>query len=110
LTQLTFLYKLVDGIASSSLGTHVASLAGVPLPVVQRAEVISDDFAKQFKNRIENKQKSSSSARLSLDAQADFAYLFGVAMGRIEMPQDPVKSKQILQGLKAAARRYIGRS
>jgi len=39
------LYKLINGVASSSFGAHVAHLAGVP-HVVRRAEV---DFAKKFK-------------------------------------------------------------
>ncbi|KAI6129543.1 muts domain V-domain-containing protein [Pisolithus croceorrhizus] len=55
--ELVFLYKLVEGVASSSFGTHVASLAGVPSGVVSRAEVISSDFAKQFKARIDGQKK-----------------------------------------------------
>ncbi|THH03935.1 hypothetical protein EW145_g5888 [Phellinidium pouzarii] len=76
--ELVFLYKLVEGIASSSFGTHVANLAGVPMDVVKRAEVISGDFARQFKERIEGKRTST----LPLVAQADFAYLLRVAAGK----------------------------
>ncbi|KAJ7929330.1 muts domain V-domain-containing protein [Mycena leptocephala] len=39
--DIVFLYKLVEGVATSSFGTHVANLAGVPLEVVERADVIS---------------------------------------------------------------------
>src|ERR1700691_1074012 len=67
-SQLVFLYKLVEGVASSSFGTHVANLAGVPIEVVKRAEVVSEDFARQFKEKLEGKQRKSSTARLPLVA------------------------------------------
>jgi DNA mismatch repair protein MSH6 len=52
LAQLIFLYKLIHGVAESSFGTHVANLAGVPLEVVKRADLISKDFAKQFAEKL----------------------------------------------------------
>ncbi|KAG8987176.1 DNA mismatch repair protein msh6, partial [Tulasnella sp. 427] len=67
--ELVFLYKLTEGTASSSFGTHVASLAGVPQSVVSRAEVISQDFADKFQKKLEAKRTST----LPLVAQADFA-------------------------------------
>ena len=99
--QLVFLYKLVEGVASSSFGTHVANLAGVPLEVVERAEVVSRDFAKHFKEKIEGK-KNKASGRLPLVAQADFAYLYKLATGAIEMPQDAVRRREVLKVLKGA--------
>ena len=102
LFQLVFLYKLVEGIAESSFGTHVANLAGVPTEVVKRAEVISADFARQFKERIEGKRTSS----LPLAAQADFAYLLRVATGAGNLPEGKVKRKEVLRCLKQAVPRY----
>ncbi|KAJ8481880.1 hypothetical protein ONZ51_g5715 [Trametes cubensis] len=99
--ELVFLYKLVEGVASSSFGTHVANLAGVPLEVVERAEVVSRDFAKHFKEKIEGK-KNKASGRLPLVAQADFAYLYKLATGAIEMPQDGVRRREVLKVLKGA--------
>ncbi len=37
---ITFLHKIVEGAADKSYGIHVARLAGIPLTVVERAEVI----------------------------------------------------------------------
>jgi len=99
--ELVFLYKLVSGIASSSFGTHVASLAGVPTTVVDRADVVSKDFAKQFKEKIEGKRKQ---ARLPLVLQADFAYLMGLVSGKELLPEDRAKAREVLKGLKGAVR------
>lgn len=104
--QLIFLYKLVDGVASSSFGTHVASLAGVPSEVVSRAEVISEDFAKQFKVRIDGKKKQLGS-KLPLVAQADFKYLLALASGDSKLPDDPYKKRELLRALKNSVRAYL---
>ena len=99
--QLVFLYKLVSGIASSSFGTHVASLAGVPTTVVDRADVVSTDFAKQFKEKIEGRRKQD---RLPLVLQADFAYLIGLVSEKEKLPGDKAKAQEVLRGLKEAVR------
>ncbi|PCH35419.1 DNA mismatch repair protein Msh6 [Wolfiporia cocos MD-104 SS10] len=104
--ELVFLYKLVEGIASSSFGTHVASLAGVPEEVVERADVISQDFAKQFREKVEGK-KNKAAGRLPLVAQADFAYLYKLACGKVELPDNPVRQREVLKTLKAAVRGYL---
>ncbi|KAG9309590.1 DNA mismatch repair protein Msh6 [Chiua virens] len=104
--KLVFLYKLVDGVASSSFGTHVASLAGVPSDVVSRAEVISEDFAKQFKARIEGKKKQLAS-KLALVAQADFNFLLSLANGELKLPDDPFKKRELLRMLKSSVRAYL---
>lgn len=106
--QLIFLYKLTEGVAESSFGTHVANLAGVPLSVIERADIVSKDFAKQFKEKLEGKRKGNkAAARLSLVAQADFAYLYKLATGKCELPQDEVRKREVLKGLKAAVRSYL---
>ncbi|KAI6168433.1 DNA mismatch repair protein Msh6 [Pisolithus thermaeus] len=104
--ELVFLYKLVEGVASSSFGTHVASLAGVPPGVVSRAEVISSDFAKQFKARIDG-QKKLLASKLPLVSYADFKYLLALANGDLHLPQDPYRQQQLLGRLKAAIRSYL---
>lgn len=107
LVQLVFLYKLIDGIATSSFGTHVANLAGVPTEVVKRAEVVSEDFARKFKAKIEGKQEKSAAAKLPLVAQADFVYLYKLATGTLKIPEDPFKQRELLKALKETVRKYI---
>lgn len=92
----------MDGAASSSFGTHVANLAGVPTEVVKRAEVVSNDFALRFKERIEGKRTST----LPLVAQADFAYLMGLASGKIELPENKTLQRDVLKGLRRTVVRY----
>ncbi|KAJ7702418.1 DNA mismatch repair protein msh6 [Mycena rosella] len=105
--DIVFLYKLVEGVATSSFGTHVANLAGVPLEVVERADLISKKFAQQFKEKSLERQKSNAAGRLPLAAQADFAYLFGLGTGRIEMPTDPTRREEVLARLKKTVRCYV---
>ena len=101
--QLVFLYKLVDGVAGSSFGTHVANLAGVPLEVVERADAVSKDFARHFKEKLEGK-KVKAAGRMPLAAQADFAYLFKLATGVLDMPADAFRRREVLRILKGAVR------
>ncbi|KAJ7445807.1 muts domain V-domain-containing protein [Mycena galericulata] len=105
--DIVFLYKLIEGVATSSFGTHVANLAGVPLEVVERADVISKKFAQQFKEKLMDRQKNDATGRLPLVAQADFAYLFGLGSGKIEMPTDPARCKEVLARLKKTVRCYV---
>ncbi|KAH9994684.1 hypothetical protein BJV77DRAFT_1059906 [Russula vinacea] len=100
--ELVFLYKLIDGIATSSFGTHVANLAGVPIDVVERAETISKDFASKFKEKIEGRRKQSASSRLPIDTQADFAYLYKLAGGKCELDGDGVRRREVLKALKSS--------
>ena len=85
----------MDGVATGSFGTHVANLAGVPLDVVTRAETISKDFAKQFRE----KQASKKTVALPLATQADFAYLIKLATG-LSLDSNADKTKEILSILK----------
>ncbi|KAF5310782.1 hypothetical protein D9619_007990 [Psilocybe cf. subviscida] len=105
--ELVFLYKLIDGVAESSFGTHVANLAGVPLPVVERADIISKDFAMKFKEKLQIKQAKHASAKMPLVAQADFAYLFKLGTGAVQLPEDPIRRKEILGRMKNIVRHYL---
>jgi DNA mismatch repair protein MSH6 len=77
--ELIFLYKLIDGSATGSFGTHVAKLAGVPKDVINRADVVSQSFANQFKARLAVRKERSASYRIPLVAQADFVHLHRLA-------------------------------
>ncbi|KAF8583279.1 DNA mismatch repair protein Msh6 [Ramaria rubella] len=98
--ELLFLYKLVEGVATGSFGTHVANLAGVPLGVVTRAETISNDFARQFKEKQGGKKISC----VPVVAQADFAYLFKLATGAVSLDLRVSKTKETLSILKRAVK------
>ena len=73
----------------------------MPTTVVDRADVVSTDFARRFKEKIEGKRKQ---ARLSLMLQADFAYLMGLVTGKEKLPVDEAKAREVLEGLKEAVR------
>ncbi|KAI3597469.1 dna mismatch repair protein msh6 [Moniliophthora roreri] len=105
--EIVFLYKLVEGVATSSFGTHVANLAGVPIEVVDQAEVISKNFAKQFQEKQQAKQLKRASSKLPLVAQADFVYLVNLAMGQVQLPEDPVRKRQVLKMLKDVTAKYV---
>jgi DNA mismatch repair protein MSH6 len=77
------------------------------MDVVKRAEVVSADFARQFKEKLEGKQKKSATARLPLVAQADFAYIYALATGTAALPTDPYKQRELLKDLKETVRKYL---
>lgn len=83
----------------------MANLAGVPMDVVERAEVISKDFASKFKEKLEGKRKQFASSKLPIDVQADFAYLYALVAGKCELDADVVRRREVLRGLKACAGR-----
>ncbi|KAK1221756.1 DNA mismatch repair protein msh6 [Marasmius sp. AFHP31] len=101
--EIVFLYKLVEGIATSSFGTHVANLAGVPLDVVDRAQVISETFAAQFHEQQKAKKQADARSKLPLVAQADFTYLVSLAVGKARLPVDCTRQRQILKMVKNIA-------
>ncbi|KAJ9117461.1 hypothetical protein QFC22_004311 [Naganishia vaughanmartiniae] len=70
--EVICLYKLIEGRAESSYGTHVAHLAGVPNSVVARAEQVSSEFFANFKQKMASRRKSD----LPVLAQADFNWLY----------------------------------
>lgn len=80
----------------------MANLAGVPMDVVERAEDISKDFASKFKEKMEDKRRKLASARLPIDTQADFAYLYKLAGGKEALEGDAVRRREVLKGLKMA--------
>ncbi|HEY58733.1 MAG TPA: DNA mismatch repair protein MutS [Anaerolineae bacterium] len=45
--QVVFLHKIVPGGADRSYGVHVAQLAGLPKPVIQRAQELLEQFERQ---------------------------------------------------------------
>lgn len=100
--ELIWLYKLVEGVAPSSFGTHVASLAGVPKDVVERADVVSKDFARQFAERLAGRTVG----RVPVTAQVDLAYLAKLVDGTVKLSDDPVRKREVLKILKTAAVRY----
>jgi len=77
------------------------------MEVVKRAEVVSHDFARQFKEKLEGKQQKSATSRLPLVAQADFVYLYGLATGKLQMPENPVRRREVLLRLKETVKKYI---
>lgn len=50
--EVVFLHKIIPGGADKSYGIHVAQLAGIPLPVIQRAR----ELLSQLENTDKNKQ------------------------------------------------------
>jgi DNA mismatch repair protein MSH6 len=70
------------------------------MDVVERAEVISKDFASKFKAKLEGKRKQSASSKLPIDIQADFAYLYMLAAGKCELDGDVVRRREVVRGLK----------
>lgn len=45
---IVFLYRILEGGASKSYGIHVAKLAGIPKPIIQRSKEVLDELQRAF--------------------------------------------------------------
>ena len=75
--NVTFLYKLTEGICEKSFGMNVATMAGIPLEIVKRATVVAEEV------EVTHRLKDTTYA-MAVDNQvnvtpaviADMSYLF----------------------------------
>lgn len=73
--EVTFLYKLTDGVCPKSYGMNVASIAGVPESIVLQAERIASEFEKTSKLR---DMKLTTTDKLTMLKHADFSFLYNI--------------------------------
>ncbi|KAF9348583.1 DNA mismatch repair protein msh6 [Mortierella sp. NVP85] len=74
--EVTFLYKLVDGVCEKSYGMNVAHMAGVPRTIVDRAEVMAEAFElKQEMKREEETQLTRGAKNVGQGMIMDVAFL-----------------------------------
>ena len=52
--------------------------------------------------------RKQTAGKLPLAAQADVAYLIGLATGKIEMPADEARKRLVLARLKKTVKCYLG--
>ncbi|KAJ2749263.1 DNA mismatch repair protein msh6 [Coemansia pectinata] len=86
-SRVTFLYRLQRGVASKSHGMNVAAMAGVPIPIVQRASAVAAKFELRLKQRQLTKVTPQSGLAddnddvhlAPLSIQSDFANLLHMA-------------------------------
>ncbi len=64
--RVTFLHKIVPGGADRSYGIHVAQLAGLPRPIIQRAEEILRELEGRADERASKKARPTQHALFSL--------------------------------------------
>ncbi|KAG0220391.1 DNA mismatch repair protein msh6 [Mortierella sp. NVP41] len=82
--EVTFLYKLVDGVCEKSYGMNVAHMAGVPRKIVDRAEEMAQEFElKQETKREEELRLTRGAKNVGLGMVMDLAYL----LGRVNRPE-----------------------
>jgi DNA mismatch repair protein MSH6 len=78
--EVTFLYKLVDGVCEKSYGMNVAHMAGVPREIVDRAEEMAQEFElKQETKREEDLRLTRGTKNVGLGMVMDLAYLLSRA-------------------------------
>lgn len=84
----------------------MANLAGVPFEVVERADIVSKQFAKQFKEKLELKQKQNASALVPLNIQADWVYLVKLASGEVKV-NDEGRGREVLDRLRGVFKNFL---
>jgi DNA mismatch repair protein MSH6 len=72
--RVTFLYKLEDGIAEGSFGMHCASMCGVPLKVVDRAEEAARQWEHTSRLR-ESLEKAKGASYVPLGMLSDVSWM-----------------------------------
>ncbi len=60
---IVFLHKIVEGGASKSYGIHVAKLAGIPKPVIERSREILDELQRGFERESRTPQLTRKKTR-----------------------------------------------
>ena len=79
--QVTFLYKLINGISEKAYGMNVAAMAGVPHEVIVTAEEAARDF--ELGSRLaKSLEQAGRGKEISLGLQSDFTWVTRVAGGR----------------------------
>jgi DNA mismatch repair protein MSH6 len=78
------------------------------MDVVERADVISKDFAEKFTEKLQLNQEKNATTKIPRAAQADFVYLYKLATGQLgDKVQDPGHTAEVLRRMKGIARRYV---
>lgn len=72
--RITFLYKLEDGVAEGSFGMHCASMCGIPMKVVEEAEVAAKKWEHTGK-LTESLELAREGCWIPLGLQSDVAWL-----------------------------------
>jgi len=70
--DVVFLHRIIPGAADRSYGVHVAAMAGLPRPVVRRAETLLSQLERRFAKTHEGR-KSATRAQSSADEPLLFA-------------------------------------
>ncbi|KAI9889287.1 MAG: DNA mismatch repair protein msh6 [Vezdaea aestivalis] len=73
--RVTFLYKLEAGTAEGSFGMHCASMCGVPTEVVERAEIVADEWEKGRESKLGAIASRSATGEVELGWMSDVAWL-----------------------------------
>ncbi|CAG8975044.1 hypothetical protein HYALB_00011707 [Hymenoscyphus albidus] len=72
--QVTFLYKLEDGVAEGSFGMHCAAMCGIPSKVIDRAEVAAKEWEHTSRLK-ESLEKARSGCYIPLGVQSDISWM-----------------------------------
>ncbi|KAI9715476.1 MAG: hypothetical protein M1812_005952 [Candelaria pacifica] len=72
--QVTFLYKLEDGVAEGSFGMHCAAMCGIPSKIVDRAEIAAKEWEHTSRLK-ESLEKARSGCYVPLGMQSDVAWM-----------------------------------
>ncbi|KAG0227605.1 DNA mismatch repair protein msh6 [Actinomortierella wolfii] len=102
--EVTFLYRLVDGVSQKSYGMNVAHMAGVPRSIVERAEEKAHAFeAKQERKRANELACRRGNKDVGLGMVMDLGYLLQLATKAAEnggrMPGSDASSAMALDNV-----------
>lgn len=88
--NITFLYKLEEGVAEGSFGMHCAAMCGINKRIIDCAEQAAREFehTSRLKESLEKARKGLGTGYVPLGIQSDFAWLVRVSGGEEDVDTD----------------------
>jgi len=97
--KITFLYKLIDGVAEGSFGMHCAAMCGISKQIIDRAEVAADMFEHTSRMIDNMADKTTNGQEIGLGWLSDVSWWLKMDNNNHEFEKDEEWDKNGLEGL-----------
>ncbi|KAG0090751.1 DNA mismatch repair protein msh6 [Podila epicladia] len=92
--EVTFLYKLIEGVCEKSYGMNVAHMAGVPRAIVERAEEMAQAFElKQESKRKQEMELKKGAKDIGQMVIMDLAFL----LSRVDKEREKTRAAEVME-------------
>ncbi|KAI7818742.1 muts domain V-domain-containing protein [Gamsiella multidivaricata] len=104
--EVTFLYKLIEGVCEKSYGMNVAHMAGVPRNIVDRAEQMAEAFELKQETKLEEEMRTTrGSKNVGQGIIMDLAYLLSRVTGQGQKDSEEMEENSAAPGDRELSRK-----